>query len=279
MRPRSGERGKELVTLGKRGPLVASMRPRSGERGKLSGVCIGFLSSEGFNEAAFRGTRKGASSWASSSRSRRFNEAAFRGTRKVQDARPVRPRRRASMRPRSGERGKPTPPPLSSRRWRCFNEAAFRGTRKGPRRMRHRRRRWCFNEAAFRGTRKVFDGLYQLAADHPASMRPRSGERGKGGSIDLAEGLHGASMRPRSGERGKSRASPERRATNRSFNEAAFRGTRKGAQDGIAASYTRGASMRPRSGERGKAQVNTCIVRLCGSFNEAAFRGTRKGPW
>ena len=157
------------------------MRPRSFERGKfIYGYFYFFLNSFCFNEAAFFRTRKAnaadsdndAQSWrfneaaffrtrkgstkcANCATTKSFNEAAFFRTRKAnkkQGKPPFKPR--ASMRPRSFERGKACGRFAASHLY----QASMRPRSFERGKMKHQRNgnvtAHCFNEAAFFRTRK-----------------------------------------------------------------------------------------------------------------------------
>ena len=240
----------------------------------------------GFNGAALGGARKALNEGAACDGRLCFNGAALGGARKGHGRTDYRggflP---ASMVPRSGERGRmqnapPTPWILPS-----FNGAALGGARKvnPPARMAHRQD--GFNGAALGEARKGivtvgicrFCGWLQWCRARgsaegprpsprdgpfaPASMVPRSGERGRQAESQGNYRGQVASMVPRSGERGRQSTFLSGRLSNRSFNGAALGGARKGGYAGAGVLLVV-ASMVPRSGERGRYGFKTEVLKF-----------------
>ena len=261
-----------------------------------------------FNGAAFSRTRKHGNSWAIQSRKPScFNGAAFSRTRKLSargaqvlgDRASMGPRSHergkfcrtcghstrthASMGPRSHERGKVNPLkwafPASRLQWGRVLTNAERSIRSSGPSLRH-----GFNGAAFSRTRKVFEavvpmqrrlklqwgrvltnaeriaaGLRNMAQTYcfngAAFSRTRKVSKSAFWDIPVP-----ASMGPRSHERGKR---TRRRLTSRwaaGFNGAAFSRTRKGHVRPKLLQPSSVASMGPRSHERGKTETAILLV-------------------
>ena len=136
------------------------------------------------------------------------------------------------MGPRSHERGNTVWKQWVAFRVIRFNGAAFSRTRKLRGREVPEGTRASFNGAAFSRTRKRLQRQRRPAGISPASMGPRSHERGNGRGVS-------------------------RYATRfSSFNGAAFSRTRKPAPDRFAPDAVGDASMGPRSHERGNFLLN-----------------------
>src|SRR5579875_3178486 len=73
-----------------------------------------------------------------------------------------------------------------------------------------------------------------LLLDRPASMGPRSGDRGNSAGMLRARAVISASMGPRSGDRGNERSQPGHQRRFSRFNGAAIWRSRKSAQIGAA---------------------------------------------
>ena len=89
------------------------MRPRSKDRGSLAKLMFPNWGSLSFNEAAIKGSRKCALARLPETVCQRFNEAAIKGSRKLGKRGNPTTALRASMRPRSKDRGSSTYPRLN----------------------------------------------------------------------------------------------------------------------------------------------------------------------
>ena len=248
MGPRSEERGNELSKKHKAKwiELQWGRAPRSAETGRPR---PGGQSALRFNGAALRGARK------PTRRSRRLGAA------------------RASMGPRSEERGN-----TAWRGWPSQRLNASMGPRSEERGNADddwMEQHW--NEAS--GPRSEERGNLRArargAALHRASMGPRSEERGNSSSLSTMTSLARASMGPRSEERGNRTAAILAFWLAPRFNGAALRGARKQIDSRLprAALVTLQWGRAPRSAETQRSKLAQARRR---SFNGAALRGARK---
>ncbi len=160
----------------------ASMGPRSWDRGESIDCAPAACGADCFNGAAVLGPRRAAARPARPPRRKSFNGAAVLGPRRESRglSKPHRPRR-ASMGPRSWDRGE---------------------TRSGASsRFRNRR----FNGAAVLGPRRGSADVARADEGTGASMGPRSWDRGEFCNVSSLLRVSIASMGPRSWDRGEKR--------------------------------------------------------------------------
>jgi len=303
MGPRSFNRGNAIgqtraYRLGR-----ASMGPRSFNRGNAMAVVYRRTWQKGFNGAAvfqprkcmicdFEVTREGELQWG-----RGLSTAEII----LQPVARTRPGR-ASMGPRSFNRGNELVQQWLHLQWSRFNGAAVFQPRKCPAEILRPTQRGCFNGAAVFQPRKSWELPVFRRHSWIASMGPRSFNRGNGRVSWIRGEWHGASMGPRSFNRGNQPKQQSAQISTYRFNGAAVFQPRKFEpvqQTGrliIPLQWGRGlstaeiryvkaplragerASMGPRSFNRGNKKRSEVVSSFEDSFNGAAVFQPRKLP-
>src|SRR5260221_487704 len=109
-----------------------------------------------------------------------------------------------------------------------------------------------FNGAAVLGPRRAPPGDFDRIENYPASMGPRSWDRGELAELRAPVPRRSASMGPRSWDRGEFSRRLPARGIRPGFNGAAVLGPRRACSETEEAQQTLEASMGPRSWDRGE---------------------------